>query len=152
MSEMKNVETMSVEEFGELCASSFELQKEIESIEKGPLKDLKTKLKSIDALIMDKLENMDVSNFSCKAGTVVRNRRFTVPTPKTREDKEAFFDWLKAKGDDVYFSYLSINSQSLNALYRTEQDLAAEEGNLDFKLPGIGEPGMLEYVSRRGKK
>jgi hypothetical protein len=61
-----------------------------------------------------------------------------VKTPKTLEEKAAFFDWLKTKhGEDGFFTYATINYNSLNSLYNAE---LAESGEEQFTLPGIPAP------------
>jgi len=78
-------------------------------------------------------------------GTISRVDKLGVTTPKTDEDKRAFFTWLKAKGNDVYFRYITINHASLNSFYNSELDAASESGE-EFNVPGIGAPTSSEHL------
>lgn len=75
----------------------------------------------------------------------------TIKTPKSFEEKEAFFDYLKSKGKDMYLTYASVNSASLNTLFKAEMITAAEAGEA-FEMPGCEIGATLEKLSfRRGK-
>jgi hypothetical protein len=52
--------------------------------------------------------------------------------PKTDEDKELFFGWLKEKG--YYDQYVTVNSASINALVKQE---AALSDDPEFRVPGL---------------
>lgn len=142
---------MTLTEFDELIGESFKVKQEIEDFEKTVLDPLKDRLKTIDNKILAHLEKADLSSFKSKYGTVIRSKKFSVQTPKTTDQKAAFFQWLKDKGDEVYWQYVTVNSQSLNSLYKEEMDIAKEEGNIDFVIPGILEPTYYEQLSKRKK-
>jgi len=72
-------------------------------------------------------------------GTVTVVDKFMVQTPKSTEQKEALLNWLKERGNDMYYAYASVNSQSLNSLYNKEVADAAERGET-FQMPGINPP------------
>lgn len=136
-------------EIEKLVEEGNKLKDEIKNIEKDLLDPLKAKLRDIDNKILGVLEDHELTSFKTKHGTVIRNRRFSVQTPKTMEQKKDFFQWLHGKGEEVYWSYATINSQSLNGLYKQELEIAKEKGDFDFKIPGLGEPTAHEYLTRR---
>lgn len=73
-------------------------------------------------------------------GRVRISHEMSVQTPKTLDEKKAFFEWLaKNKGQDVADAYMSINSQSLNSLYNELQEEAASRGEI-LQVDGLGEP------------
>lgn len=134
-----------------MIAESYLLEHEIDAIEDEQIKPLRAKLAAVDRKILAELERQEISSYKSKYGTVVRSNRFTVPTPKTIEEKTAFFGWLNTKGREVYWQFTTINSQSLNALYKAEMEIAKEQGNFDFKIPGLAEPTFTAGLSRRKK-
>lgn len=142
---------MEIEEFQALIGKSYELKSEITALD-DQKKELGLALKDLDMKILDELERMGVNSFKSRHGTISRVNRTSVKTPKTHEDKQAFFNWLMStKGDTVYWQYASVNSQALNSFYKAEYEVAKEEGNFDFEIPGIGEPELTPIISRRKK-
>lgn len=106
--------------------------------------------------ILDDLESKILSVFEAHEmeklhipghGLLYETARFTVPTPKSLDDKTKFFDYLKERG--IFFEMASVNSQTLNSFYKAELERAVAEGNSDFKLPGIGEPSHVKSLSSR---
>lgn len=137
--------------FEALIGDSYALDRKIDELEATLLAPLRKELQELDAKILAQLEASELSSFKTKFGTVVRTRRYSVRVPATAEDKAALFDWLKTKGDAVYWRYTTVNSQALNSLYKAEMEIAKEEGNTDFKIPGLGLPEMSQTLSRRTK-
>jgi hypothetical protein len=142
---------ITLADFEELVGRSYKLADEIAELERVTLKPMKERLDNLDSQILEHLTKLDMTSFKSKHGTVVRSNRYSVQTPKTIEEKKEFFRWLNEKGPEVYWSYATVNSQSLNALYKAELEVAKEEGNLEFKIPGIGEPTATPILSRRKK-
>lgn len=64
----------------------------------------------------------------------------TVQTPKSTEDKLAFFTWLEQnKGKDIADAYITVNSQALNSLYNELSEEFASRGEV-LQIDGISEP------------
>jgi len=55
--------------------------------------------------------------------------------PKDDESRELFFKYLREKG--VFNNLITVNSMTLNSFANQEEELALEEGNFDFQIPGI---------------
>lgn len=61
-------------------------------------------------------------------------------TPKTVEEKEAFFAWLaREEGEEVMMNYRTVNSQSLNSLLNEMEERYAREGKV-LNPEGVGAP------------
>lgn len=145
------VASLTISEFEALIAQSYELDDEIEKFEKEVLAPRRAKAKELETKILAQLEAENKTSYKSNRGTIVRSRRYTVRVPATMEAKEQFFGWLKSKGDEVYWKYTSVNSQALNSLYKAEMEIAKEEQNVDFKIPGLGAPEMMTSLSKRSK-
>jgi len=71
----------------------------------------------------------------------------SVTTPKTSEEKQALFEFLQSKG--IFLEIASVNSQTLNSFYKSLAAEAEEQGNYDFKMPGVGEPTTYTSLKLR---
>lgn len=67
-------------------------------------------------------------------------------TPKTRDDKEKFFNYLKEKGEDIYWGLATVNSQTLNAFCKQELQIANDNKVFPFTVPGIEDPTSYKKV------
>lgn len=142
---------ITITAFEELIGEAYELDQEIDMLETQALGPLKKKLAEVEAKILATLEAQELTSFKSKHGTVVRSSRFSVRVPADTDAKVEFFKWLNTKGRDIYWKYVTVNSNSLNSLYKQEMEVAKEEGNIDFKIPGIGAPTYSPVLSRRAK-
>lgn len=82
-------------------------------------------------------------------GTYFFEERYSVKVPATIEDKKMLANYLQSKGGDVLFwDKFSINSNSLQSLYKADKkeylEKCEQEGTPElaglFSIPGIGEP------------
>lgn len=135
---------------------SEELQKVTEGVrsvfeQKAVVDNLKERLaeenKKLTSLKMGMLETLDAGELEKYNvpgfGTVSRLRKFSIKVPKDPESKQALFDYISEKhGEDVLFNMTSINSQTLQSFYKDEKAIAVVEGNIDWNLPGVGEPKL----------
>lgn len=143
--------SMTIAEFEALIGETYKLDAEITAYEKTVLKPMKARLDELEARILAQLEAEEMSSYKSKHGTVVRSRKYSVRVPQSAEDKEALFSWLRTKGDAFYYKNVSVNSQSLNSIYSTEMEIAKDEGNFDFAIPGVGLPEVRVTLSMRSK-
>lgn len=130
---------LTITQFEELIGLAYGLRKEIDDLEKLQIKPRKETLDELEGKILDVLDHQGKTSYKSSHGTVIKTTRYSVLTPKTQEEKEALFNWLRGKGDGVYFKYVSVNSQSLNALCNEEKEIAKEEGRMDYLPPGVKE-------------
>lgn len=80
--------------------------------------------------------------------------KLVVTTPKTLEDKKAFFAWLHSKyGDHFLLDKQSINHQSLQKIYNDSYQEAVEEGlGAEFSIPGLAAPTARISLGFRKEK
>ena len=114
---------------------------------KTQLSILNASLKELEKSLLEKMEAEDITSFKNEYGLFSKSVRASYKVPKTDAERQEFFGWLKDK--QLYEQYRTVNSQSLNALAKTEFEIAAEEGNIEFKIPGLQEPTITEYISMR---
>lgn len=106
---------------------------------------------AIEAEILAHFEENDMTSFRVDGVALISvSEKLTVKTPKTPEDKVAFFNYLKeTKGEEVMLHYQTVNSQSLNSFFKAEMESKTDEEKLTFNLPGIEAPSMVKKLSVR---
>lgn len=87
----------------------------------------------------------NLKNYRAAAGLATISYRTSVKVPKTDEERQKFFAYLKGLG--VYDQMVGVNSQTLNAFYRDQLKVAQEEGKLDFEIPGLTEVTINPILS-----
>lgn len=127
-------EVVSVNELVKLIETSFQLRKEYEEAKReSDKKHAEYQAASFRAATM--LEGLGLDKFHTASGTFSYTYSETWRVPKTPEQREAFFNYLKEKG--IYDEMVSVNSNSLNSFAKTEEQNALDEGNFDFRIPGL---------------
>ena len=122
--------SITVKEFKELCDNMHTAKKLASKVEKE-YKELKQSV--IDYLINHELDSFDAG--TCKV-SLVNNEN--VAMPKDNSDKKLLFDFIKKEfGPDALMNKITINSRSFNSFYK---ECAADSGELDFSMPGVGKP------------
>lgn len=131
---------------GELAALAVNYRDEAEHFE-GRAKAAKFEMQ----LALDKIfKHMDaegMQSFKACGNTFYIEDRESVSVPKSAEHKKQLFGYLESLG--ILDDYLTINSASLNSLYKSLSDAALEKGDIDFRLPGVGEPSSFKKVKIR---
>lgn len=128
-----------------------------QKIEVGRMKDeLSDASKKLEALKLDALKAMEAMELEKQhvpgCGTIFRQKNFSVKVPKDPSNKSHLFNWIQQqKGSDVLQNMLSIHSASLNSFYKAELEVAKEQGNVDFKIPGIDAPEVYWTLGMRAK-
>ena len=141
---------MEIEEMEAMIARTNEIIAEQKRIKAELLDPLGKELSSLDGKIAECLDQMEVKSFKSKYGSVTKNTRYSYKVPKNLEDKQKFFKWLhERKGSTYYWEKVNIASASLGAIAKEEIEIAKEEGNYDFEIPGLSEPTATTYISRR---
>lgn len=80
-------------------------------------------------------------------GTVSLISKFVVPTPKTIEQKKAFFDYLRnTHGETVFWDKVGVNHMTLQTIYNSDMNEALEGGNAAFKIPGLDDPTAMQSL------
>lgn len=94
------------------------------------------------------LEHFGKDKYVAANGEVNIRTKLSFRTPKTQEDKKAFFEHLQAQG--IFWEYVGVNSNALNSYCKREAEIALEEGK-DFNVPGIEKPTEYKTVHLKGK-
>lgn len=86
------------------------------------------------------LEALGKTSYKAKAGSFSFTLTDSYKTPKTLEQKEAFFAYLKEK--NIFDEMITVNSRSLNSYAAKEIEAEYDKGNFGFTIPGLekGEP------------
>lgn len=135
------------EDWQKLTKEAAELRQVIDQ-DKISLKNKESRLSEIQGQILRALEVTEMDSIKAHGFTFYPETKSSVKTPKTTEAKKALFDFLEQKG--IFHEFASVNSQSLNALYKTLANEALENGDLDFQMPGIEPP--TEYTRLKMRK
>jgi hypothetical protein len=95
------------------------------------------------------LLDLGQDSFKTPLGTVSLRKRASFKTPKTEEDRNAFFNQLKEMG--VFDSMITVNSNTLNSFLKAEYEAAEERGEdmVTYKFAGIEPPTVSVTASLR---
>jgi len=111
------------------------------------LKEINGRLEALKQTAVNYLTELKRDSYRSPVGTVSIREYNTVATPKTDEDKMKLFDFLREK--DIFIRYATVNSKSLNSLYKACLEEANQAGELNFEIPGVGAPKMHRDISFR---
>lgn len=91
-----------------------------------------------EAFVMQLLEDSGLDTYTVTGvGKVTISRQLSVKTPKTPEEKQAFFAWIRNNlGEDSYYAYMTVNSQTLNSLYKQQSAEYGAEGKV-LEIDGL---------------
>ena len=112
-------------------------------------KEVQTIRRELENKIMSKLKEVGNTTYVSKFGRASIKTSLSYKTPKDSESKKKLFEYIKGKGEEVYNSLLSVNSQTLNAWAKAETQHAADNGIFPFEIPGLDEPISYETISFR---
>lgn len=125
-----------------------ELWLELDDIEQVK-KAKEARYKELAATLKSTLELLDVEKLEAHGFLFYKKNSTSVKLPETMEQKQALFEYLRTLG--LFDEIVSVNSRTLNKLYKDQAELAAKEGNFDFKIPGVGEPTSFTTLELRRK-
>lgn len=140
-------EKVTVSDLDALVEKIFQQRQKIEALGEETTK-LNLELAKMKEQMVLFLKELGREKYATPLGTVSIKERWSVTTPKSPEDRAAFFNYLKEKG--LYEELVSVNSQTLNAFFRSEWDAAIEKGEaMTFKIPGLDNPKLFQDLSIR---
>lgn len=143
------LDTITMSEFDRMGEELLKIDDDIKYLESMVKKQNEAK-SALAAKIIFIMQQLNKTSYQVGDRKLGISQRATVQTPKTKEEKEAFFNWCREKGEEVYWQYASVNSQSLNALYKAERDAAADAKDLSWQgLPGVGKESIAYTLSIR---
>lgn len=107
-------------------------------------------VKRFETQVIDLMERAGKKRYIAEGiGQVSVSENLSVATPKSPEDKEAFFNWLNSEmGHDGFLTYASINSASLNSLYKQKVEEYGERGEV-LEIAGLQQPTSFNKLSLR---
>lgn len=148
--------TKTVESVNPSTLSEMESLVEHLAIAKQELEKIAEEEKKIQAIrrdlenqIMKKLKEVGNTTYVSKFGRASIKTTLSYKTPKDMEAKKQLFEYIKAKGDDVYYSLLSVNSQTLNSWAKAEHQYAIDNNIFPFEISGLEEPISYETIAFR---
>lgn len=144
--EEKKMEDITLQEFEDLCTRAYELKKDLDLLDLQK-KSVNENLMQVQQKILIHMEAHNKKSYKTQHGTIVAATKFQVTLPKTPEQLEAFYSYLKSRGH--FDNLISVNYQKLNSYYKQEMEAAVEAGNIDFKVPGIDEPKAFTQIQMR---
>ena len=141
--EEQQMDKTTLEDFERLCAIAFEQREKIDAI-KEKVKEEETVLEGIENKIATILDAHEKQSYQSAAGTVYFHETTSFKLPEGAENKQLFFSHLKQKG--IFEDMVSVHSKTLNSYCKKEMEAAIEQGNVTFKVPGIGDPVVIRDV------
>ena len=135
---------MTLDEMNALAEKIAKLRNE-EDMASSVKKEISSKLEEAENAMVLALQEADLKSYRSPAGLCTVTFRNSVKTPKTPEDTQAFYAFLKEKG--YYDALISVNSQKLNGFYKEQFELAKERGDDDFSIPGLNEVTTVVNLS-----
>lgn len=115
-----------------------------EDIISGQKKEASRMVEEAETKMLAMLEEAGLDSFRCELGNVGRTIRLSIKTPKSPEDRAAFFGYIKSKG--LFDDMITVHSATLNSFYKDEFDQAKARGDADFKIPGLLEETMTPIL------
>lgn len=145
-------ETISVQELDALVAKVVELKTEVD--EKQAIADeVQARLESEKIKLLSMLKSANKKSYKVDGLALISvTQTPQVAGPQSLTEKEAFFEYLRAKGHGIFMGLVSVNSRTLNSWYKDEFEAYTREGKIGFKIPGLAEPTVRESLSIRKDK
>ena len=141
-------EETSIKEMELLCEEAYQLRHDVDQLEDAA-KEKRAQLDELNSKILLLLEAHGKTSWQTPLASFDIRERVSVRTPKTDEEKRQLFEWLQNKG--IFWSTVSVNSQTLNGLYKSELESAAHDGR-EFNIPGLQEPEIFKQIIIRKKR
>lgn len=140
---------ISVQELENEIAKCFEMREAYER-KKSEASELNDQFEIQKSKVVGMLEKLEKTSYKSDKGTFSYSMSEGFRVPKTPEQREKFFGYLKEKG--IFDEMITVNSQTLNSWAKIEIERALEENNFDFQVPGLerSEP-QVKVSMRMGK-
>lgn len=139
-----SIESIKVSDLENL-AKDIATQRELCDQAAAAKKELDKELERLENKMIEVLNALDKSSYDAEVGKFIISHRTSVRVPSNPEDKALFVEYLKQKG--IADQMLTVHSATLRSFYQSEFDAAKERGDLDFTIPGLGEPTITETLS-----
>lgn len=145
------IDHVTVRDLDDLIAKISFLEKDKEMFDQK-IKEINKELMKHEATATRYLKELNRNEYDTPIGKLKISEKWHVNLPDTDLAKLEFFEWLKSQG--IFEKYATINSRSLQSLYKAEMENAKERGEdpLTFSLPGIPAPKLYEQTDFKSKK
>lgn len=144
--ETKEPDDLTLKQLNQLCEEYVSYRAQKKEAE-ARVKDIETEISKRANKIIEFLTEYGMKNFDGPFGKVSVMNRYSVRQPNTPENKEAFYNYLKEKGD--FDHLISVNSRTLQSYVKHEIEAQKQEGNFDFVPPGLEKPEIVQTISLR---
>lgn len=140
----KPMDQVTVAEFEALCQALAE-QRVIVDEKKEAAKAEDAKLTKLELRVLSFLKDTNRSNYKSKVGTMTLAKKRSWALPKSDEDRQAFFEFLKVEGS--FDGMITVNSNTFNSYLKEKFEKAEAEGESStFHIPGVGEASVFESL------
>ena len=113
-------------------------------------KECHKRLKQAEAAVIQILKDAGKGTYITEGiGKATITEKLSVATPKSIDEKVAFFKWIEENlGVETRDAYMTVSSASLNKFYQEQSDLAAERGEV-LEIDGLQPPTSRSTLSFR---
>lgn len=131
-------------------ARSLRLAKEVYTERKAASDEAYGAVKEAEAKLISLMKDAGKTKYIAEGiGSISISTNLSVQTPKSPEQKKAFFNWVReTMGDDAYYAYMTVNSNSLNSLYRNKVEEYGARGEV-LDIDGLLPPSESTKLSFR---
>lgn len=139
--------TITTEEFDKAVKHLAEMEMEYDQV-----KELEKKAsfnrEEARRQLLDLFEKSGKSKYQLDGyGTVSKVVKYSAKLPEHLEDKAKLINYFKDLGEEMYLTYVGVNSMSMNSYYNAQL-----EQDPNFVLPGVEAPTARESISFRKER
>lgn len=129
----------TIKELDETVEALAKCRATLDEIRDQEKKQLEIK-KQLEGLLLKMIEQSGTKGYVSTYGRISIVDNLSYKQPATVEDKKSLLSYIENKGDDIYYSLVGVNSQTLNAWCKKEVEAANQSGIFPFEVPGVGDP------------
>lgn len=141
--------SMTVKELDDLTSEIFTLKSDKDKIEET-LSELNKSLQAKERKCIEVMKELHLESFKGSGGTLTPYDKVSYGVPKTEEDRQAFFNYLKER--QVFDGMVTVHHATLNAYVTQAFNEAKERGDIFFSVPGLGAPTITTILSKTKAK
>ena len=106
------------------------------------------RVKDMEGKLFKLMELAGKEKYICEGvGRVSISSKLSVRVPKSPEEKQAFFNWIREhEGEDAYHAYMTVNSNTLNSFFNRKNEEYADRGEI-LTIDGIEQPTEYKRLS-----
>lgn len=141
---------VTVADLDDLMKSIAEQEETIEAHKEVSTR-MNKELAQLENRAVQYLKDLGREEYVSPYGKGAIEQKWRVNLPEDDIKKREFFDYLRAL--EIFDKYATVNSNSLNSLYRAEWEAAKQDGRgMEFTMPGIGAPKVYEQFKFKPAK